>query len=427
MEAVIQPAERIRGTIRVPGDKSISHRAVILGAVSEGETEIKGFLRADDCLSTIRLFHQMGVRIEGEGTDLTVHGVGLRGLQEPAEVLDVGNSGTTIRLVAGLLSGQSFFSVLTGDASIRRRPMGRITQPLQIMGARVFGRQGGTLAPLAIAGGSLRAAEHVLPVASAQVKSALLLAGLLAAGETSVEEPALSRDHTERLLAYLGGRLRREGNRVFIAGGQRLWARPLWIPGDISSAAFFLVAAALVPGSDLVVENLGLNPTRSGILEVLAAMGADLEVRGEELVSGEPVGTIRIRHSRLRGIRIGGSLIPRLIDELPVLAVAAALAQGETIIEDAQELRVKESDRISAIAQGLTALGAKVSPKEDGLIIQGVEHLRGARVEAFGDHRIAMALAVAGLAAQEETILQGAEAVSISYPDFFPTLSRVAQ
>ena len=427
MEVTIRPATRLRGTITVPGDKSISHRAVILGAISQGVTEIEGFLEADDCWSTVRVFRQLGVRIEGGGKKLTVYGTGLYGLQEPAEVLDVGNSGTTIRLVAGLLAGQNLFAVLTGDASIRRRPMGRISGPLQRMGARILGRQGGNLAPLAIAGTRLSGTEHNLPVASAQVKSALLLAGLLAEGETGVVEPAPSRDHTERLLQYFGASLKRQGNRVSVNGGQKLVGRPISIPGDISSAAFFLVAASLVPGSDLVIENVGLNPTRTGIIDVLLAMGANLEIKEEKIKNGEPVGNIRVRYAPLRGTRIGGALIPRLIDELPVLAVAAAFAEGETVITDAAELRVKESDRLQAIAQGLTALGGRVKTLDDGLIIQGGEALHGSRVQSFHDHRIAMALAVAGLRATGETVIEDAEAVSISYPDFFPTLDSLSR
>jgi len=418
---VVAPGRPLRGVLRVPGDKSISHRAAILGAIAHGTTRIWGFLLAEDCLSTLRCLRALGVTIDDRGGQLEIRGGSLR---EPEEILDVGNSGTTIRLLAGVLAGQRFHSVLTGDASIRRRPMDRVADPLRRMGARISGRQGGRLAPLAIDGGGLRGIEHTTPVASAQVKTALLLAGLFADGETVIREPSQSRDHTERMLGAFGGQIVRDGLTARVRGPQALRGAEARVPGDLSSAAFFLVAAALVPGSDLAVAGVGLNPTRTGVLDVLKMMGAGVEVRDLKDEGGEPVGTVAVRGGRLHGTVIGGDLIPRVIDELPVLAVAASLAEGETVIRDAAELRVKESDRVETLARELGRLGATVEAQPDGLAIFGSRRLRGGRVSSGGDHRIAMALAVAGLCADGPVTVDDPACIETSFPGFADALRR---
>jgi 3-phosphoshikimate 1-carboxyvinyltransferase len=418
---VVAPGRPLRGMLRVPGDKSISHRAAILGAIARGTTRIVGYLRADDCMSTLRCLRALGVSIDDRGSALEIRGGGLR---EPEEILDVGNSGTTIRLLAGVLAGHAFHSVLTGDASVRRRPMDRVADPLRLMGARISGRQAGRLAPLAIDGGGLRGIAYTTPVASAQVKSAVLLAGLLAAGETAVREPSQSRDHTERMLGGFGAQVVRDGLTTRLHGSQILHGAEVRVPGDLSSAAFLLVAAALVPGSEVAVAGVGLNPTRTGVLDVLKLMGADVAVRDLTEEGGEPVGTVAVRASRLHGVVIGGDLIPRAIDELPVLAVAAALAEGETVIRDAAELRLKESDRVAALARELGRLGARVEPQPDGLAIVGGRRLRGGRVESGGDHRIAMALAVAGLCADGQVTIDDPACIETSFPGFADTLRR---
>ncbi len=420
---VVTARAPLRGVIRVPGDKSISHRAALLGGIASGTTTVDGFLRGEDCLATVGCLRAMGVRVDDDGTRLVIHG---GALAEPADVLDVGNSGTTIRLLSGILAGQPFHSVVTGDASIRRRPMDRVATPLRRMGARIGGRQGGRLAPLAIDGGGLKAIAYETPVASAQVKSAVLLAGLFADGETVVREPSQSRDHTERMLVGFGVPVLRDGLAVRLRGPARLTGTALRVPGDLSSAAFFLVAAALVPGSELTVEDVGLNPTRTGVLDVLEQMGAHVRVHGRREEGGEPVGTVTIRASRLRGTVIGGTMIPRAIDELPVIAVAACLAEGETVIRDAAELRVKESDRIASLARELGALGAKVEPRPDGLAIVGVPRLHGGRVSSGGDHRIAMAMAVAALCADGPVEIDDPACIQTSFPEFEETLHRVA-
>ena len=418
---VVAARAPLRGVMRVPGDKSISHRAALLGGIASGTTTVDGFLRGEDCLATVGCLRAMGVRIDDDGARLVIHGGGLR---EPEEVLDVGNSGTTIRLLAGILAGQPFHSVVTGDASIRRRPMDRVSTPLRLMGARITGREGGRLAPLAIDGGGLRGIAYDTPVASAQIKSAVLLAGVFADGETTVREPAQSRDHTERMLAAFGVPVVRDGLAVRLRGPATLRGTALRVPGDLSSAAFFLVAAALVPGSELTVEDVGLNPTRTGVLDVLVQMGADVRVSGRREEGGEPLGVVTVRASRLRGTVVGGALIPRAIDELPAIALAACLADGETLIRDAAELRVKESDRIAALARGLGALGAKVEPRPDGLAIVGVPRLRGGTVTSGGDHRIAMALAVAGLCAEAPVVIDDPACIQTSFPQFEEALHR---
>ncbi|MGB9802571.1 3-phosphoshikimate 1-carboxyvinyltransferase [Desulfofundulus sp.] len=427
MNLEITPPRALRGSVRVSGDKSISHRATMLGALAEGDTQIENFLMGADCLATVKCLAQMGVTFTGPGENgrLVVHGRGPGALKEPENVLDAGNSGTTIRLLLGILAGLPFFSVITGDASLRRRPMKRVTGPLSRMGASIWGRQGANLAPLAVRGGELQGAEFHLPVASAQVKSALLLAGLLARGETRVVEPAPSRDHTERMLQYFGAEIGKEGLTVWIKGGQVLSGRRVTVPGDISSAAFLLVAAAVIPGSDVTIREVGVNPTRNGIVEVLQAMSADLEVFNRHELGGEPVADIRVRHSRLRGVTIGGELIPRLIDEIPVLAVAGALAEGELVVRDASELKVKESNRIATVVQELKKFGVEIEALDDGLRVRGGRPLTGASCNSHGDHRIAMAMAVAGLAARGKTVIRDAGCVDVSFPGFAGILSSL--
>ncbi len=419
---VVHPGPRLRGTLRVPGDKSISHRAALLGALARGATTVEGFLRAEDCLATLRCIRALGVPIEETEHRLLIRGGALR---EPEDVLDVGNSGTTLRLLAGILAGQPFHSVVPGDASIRRRPMDRVVEPLRQMGARISGRAGGRLAPLAIVGGGLRGIAHTTPVASAQVKSAVLLAGLFAEGETAVREPSLSRDHTERMLGAFGVSVFRSGLEARVRGPATLRETTVRVPGDLSSAAFFLVAAAAVPGSEVVVEGVGLNPTRTGVLDVLRMMGASVGVTDLREEGGEPQGGVVVRAARLHGTMIEGDLIPRTIDELPVLAVAACLAEGETVIRDAAELRVKESDRVAALARELGRLGAAIEARPDGLAIIGGRRLRGGRVSSGGDHRIAMALAIAGLCADGPVTIDDSASIQVSFPGFEAALRQV--
>lgn len=411
----------LRGTLTVPADKSISHRALLLGALAEGKAAVDNFLRSADCLSTARCLKALGVPIEGlEGTGpVIVTGRGLDGLVEPDDVLDAGNSGTTARLLLGILAGQPFTAVLTGDSSLRRRPMDRLTAPLSQMGARIMGRRNGALLPLAIRGGKLEGGRFTLPVASAQLKSALLLAGLYTQEEVSITEPAESRDHTERMLVAWGVPLVRQGNTITLpAGRRRLKAQAVSVPGDLSAAAFFLVAAAILPESRITIKGVGINPTRTGILDVLGAMGAKLSISNCVEVSGEPQADITISAGELKGTEISGPLIPRLIDEIPALAVAACYAQGETVIRDSAELRVKESDRLAALARELGILGADIRELPDGLIIRG-RPLRGGEVSSHGDHRLAMALAVGALAASGPVTIAGAECVNVSFPGFF--------
>lgn len=398
----------------------------MFGSLAQGTTRVRGFLTGEDNLSTLRAFQAMGIAIRQPAPgELEIEGRGLDGLQEPADVLDCGNSGTTMRLMSGLLSGQTFFSVLTGDQYLRRRPMRRVVTPLTTMGARIWGRGGGELAPLAIQGAPLQPVSYVSPIASAQVKSAVLLAGLYAEGETTVREPHLSRDHSERMLGWFGASVDPFPGGVTVAGRPRLVARDMVIPGDISSAAFFLVAGLITPGAELLVRNVGINPTRSGVIDILRAMGGALELIDERIDSGEPVADILVRHSRLTGIEIGGDVVPRAIDEFPVISVAAALADGTTTIRDAQELRVKETDRIAAMASELAKLGAVVEPTADGMIIQGVERLRGGEVTSHGDHRIAMSCAVASLAAAGAVTIVDTACTETSFPGFWDKLNSV--
>jgi 3-phosphoshikimate 1-carboxyvinyltransferase len=429
-DLVVRPSQGLRGTIILPGDKSLSHRAVLFSAIADGETAINGFLPGEDTMNTAKAVQMMGIGVDGLGTDrLLVHGRGLDGLSEPPGVLDLGNSGTGMRLLAGLLAGQDFFSVLTGDQYLRKRPMARIVDPLRQMGAIVDGRSGGKLAPLAIRGGAgrIRAIDYTSPVASAQVKSALLLAGLYAHGATSVSEPFKSRDHTERMFRFFGVEVRESGTGVTVRGRQRLHAKgPLDIPADISSAAFFLVAACIVPGSDLTIRGVGVNPTRTGVIDILMDMGADITLMNGREQAGEPVADIRVRHKKLRAVEIAGKMIPRAIDEIPVLSVAASCAEGATVIRDAAELRVKESDRIAAIAAELRKMGVTVTEFPDGMEIAGRDKLTGAVCESHGDHRVAMAMAIAGLAAAGETVVRDTGWIDTSFPGFERLLHQAA-
>ena len=424
----VSPPPRLRGTVRVPGDKSITHRALLFNAVAEGDATITGFLDAADTRDTLEAVRALGVDVDepGEGR-LVVRGRGRAGLTEAADVLDCGNSGTTIRLLSGLLAGFPFMSVLSGDGSLRRRPMGRIVTPLRALGAQVTARAEGTLPPIVIEGGPLAGGQHITtPVASAQVKSAILLAGLAADGPTQVTEPAHSRDHTERMLGAMGADVTIEGMSVTLEPPDGdLQAIDVQVPGDISTAAAWIVAATLHPDADLVLESVGVSRSRAGILDVLRAMGADIELQDPRVVGGEPVADLHVRSAALRGVRIDGVVVPRAIDELPLLALAGALAEGDTVIADAAELRVKESDRVATTAATLRALGAEVEEHDDGLAVAGGARLRGALVEAAGDHRLAMLGAVAGLLAEGETTVSGAGAVSVSYPDFWGDLARV--
>ncbi|QEY31458.1 3-phosphoshikimate 1-carboxyvinyltransferase [Synechococcus sp. RSCCF101] len=422
---------RLRGRVRVPGDKSISHRALLLGAIAEGTTTIEGLLPAEDPLSTAACLRAMGVTVSPIEVGLTVRveGVGLDGLQEPNNVLDCGNSGTTMRLMLGLLAGRvGRHFVLTGDASLRGRPMRRVGQPLETMGACIGGRDRANLAPLAIEGRPLRGGVIGTPVASAQVKSAILLAGLTAEGTTTVIEPSRSRDHSERMLRAFGADLEVRGElgrHVHLSPGPALRGQEVVVPGDISSAAFWLVAGSVLPGSELVVENVGLNPTRMGVLQVLRAMGADITVQRERLVAGEPVADLLVRHAPLEACRIGSDLIPSLVDEIPVLAVAACCARGQSRIEGAAELRVKETDRLAVMSRQLERLGARVEERPDGLLIEGGVPLRGAGLDSETDHRVAMSLAVAALVASGESRLERSEAAAVSYPGFWTDLDRL--
>ncbi len=430
-ELKVKPSLGLRGEVVLPGDKSLSHRSVIFSAIAEGDTVINGFLTGEDTVNTARAMQAMGITIEGMGSkSIIVRGKGLDGLSEPSGVLDLGNSGTGMRLLAGLLSGQSFFSVLTGDQYLRKRPMARIVGPLRRMGAVIDGRSDGNLAPLAIRGGgrNTQSIDFTSPVASAQVKSAVLLAGLYADGETSVDEPSKSRDHTERMLRFFGAGLKEQGTLVTLRGRQELRSRgTIDIPSDISSAAFFLVAACIVPGSDLTIKNVGVNPTRTGIIEILTEMGGDISFENTREQAGEPVADLRVRYRKLRAVEIAGDLIPRAIDEIPVLSVAASYAEGTSVIKDASELRVKESDRIATIVTELKKMGAHVTERPDGMEITGKEALDGAICESHGDHRIAMSLAVAGLAARGETVVRDTDWIETSFPGFNRLMRQVTQ
>lgn len=417
----------LRGEITVPGDKSISHRAVMFGSLAKGTTEIHGFLQGADCLSTISCFEKMGISIENKEDVVLVHGNGLHGLKRPESTLDCGNSGTTTRLISGILSAQAFDVTLTGDASIQKRPMKRIIEPLSQMGADITSIRENGCAPLLIRGTKLHGIHYTSKVASAQVKSAILLAGLYADGITQITEPFVSRNHSERMLKLFGASVSTEGTTASISPAAQLYGQKVMVPGDISSAAYFIAAGLMVPGSEILIKNVGINPTRDGLLHVCRAMGADLtllNVRGQE---GEPTADILVRHSALHGTSIGGAIIPTLIDELPMIAAMAAVAEGETKICDAGELKVKESNRIAVMVKNLTAMGADVTETADGMIIRGKKPLHGAVIESHLDHRIAMTFAVTAQCAEGITTIQGAECVNISYPRFYEELMRLTQ
>lgn len=427
MKLTLAPSNPVHGEARVPGDKSITHRALLLAALANGDSRISGYLDGGDCQATIGCLQQLGVRIaQPHRAELRVHGVGLRGLAEPIGVLNCIRSGTSMRLLSGILAGQSFFSVLSGDPQLLKRPMGRVVQPLVAMGAQIWGRDGDNLAPLAIRGTQLGGIEHRLPVASAQVKSALLLAGLYAAGDTYVIEPGPSRDHTERMLRARGVSLHSAHLTHRLCGPvEGLESLDVAVPGDFSSAAFLIGAALLIPASDLVVRQVNLNETRTGLLDALALMGAQIEVLDRHDAAGEPVGDLRIISQPLRAAEVGGALVPRMIDEFPLLALLATQAQGTTIVRDAGELRVKETDRIATVVSALRALGATIEGTEDGFAIHGPTPLVGAPVDSYGDHRLAMTLAVAALIATGETIIDRAECIDDSFPGFVPLLRRL--
>ena len=415
----------LKGELRVPGDKSISHRGVMLGSLAQGTTAVTNFLEGADCLSTINCFRSMGIDISRTEKEILIHGQGLHGLSAPSSCLDVGNSGTTMRLLSGILAGQRFSSELTGDASIRKRPMTRVIAPLSLMGGCVESLSGNGLAPLRITGRPLKGMHYQSPVSSAQVKSCVLLAGLYADGQTSVTEPFLSRNHSELMLRSFGAKISSKGTTATVEPEPILIGQKVEVPGDISSAAYFIAAALLIPGSELLIQNVGINPTRDGILKVCASMGAKIEILNSHTCCGEEVADLLVRHSSLKGTVIEGALIPTLIDELPVLSVLAAFAEGTTIIRDAQELKVKESNRLDIMVHHLTAMGADVEPTEDGMIITGGKPLHGGVLDSYLDHRIAMAFAVAGMAAEGETEITRADCVDISYPDFYKDLEKL--
>ncbi|OCL26068.1 3-phosphoshikimate 1-carboxyvinyltransferase [Orenia metallireducens] len=430
MRLRVEAKDSLQGRIKVPGDKSISHRSVMLGALAEGKTEIEGFLTGEDCLSTVKAFQDMGVKIEGVGTDqMVVYGVGLRGLKEPKDLLDFGNSGTTTRLMLGILAGQEFYSVATGDDSLRSRPMARVTKPLSTMGGEFYGRDNTNLLPITVVGqGKLDSISYDSPVASAQVKSAILLAGLYGEGITEVREPAKSRDHTERMLEYFGADIEVDGLKVKVKGNPRLIGKKVVVPGDISSAAFLIVAAMITEGSEIIIENVGLNPTRDGVIEALRKMNGNFELLNQREVNGEPIADIKVKSSQLKGTVIDGDLIPLLIDEIPILAVAASQAEGKTIIKDAEELRVKETDRIDAMVKELTRLGVEVKEREDGMEIVGKQKIAGGvTCQSYHDHRIAMSMAVAGLIAEDAVEVEGAECINISFPNFKKLLDSLSK
>ncbi len=419
--------KRLRGTLSVPGDKSISHRGVMFGSIANGTTELTGFLDGADCRSTIACFRAMGIKIEQVKDHVMIHGNGLHGLQAPTSMLDVGNSGTTTRLISGILSAQNFTSELNGDASIQKRPMKRIMAPLSQMGASIVSLKGNDCAPLRITGQPLHGIHYNSPVASAQVKSCILLAGLYADGETSVTEPAISRNHTELMLGGFGATIRSEGNTAIIHPAKELYGQKIAIPGDISSAAYFIAAGLIAEDADILITNVNTNPTRAGIIEVAKAMGGKITLENERIVSGEPVADLHVVSSTLHGCEISGDLIPTLIDEIPVIAVMASAAVGTTTIRDAAELRVKESDRITTVTENLSAMGCNITPTEDGMIIQGGNALHGATIQTYLDHRIAMAFTVASLLTEEEVTLDHPECVTISYPEFYQDFQKIMQ
>lgn len=412
----------LKGSIQVPGDKSISHRAIMFGSMATGTTTVEGFLMGDDCLSTISCFRKLGVEIDITDQLVTIQSEGEDSWKEPSEVLDTGNSGTTTRLMLGLLAGTGFHSILAGDESIAKRPMKRIINPLREMGADIRGRMDGQYTPLAVQGTPLKAIDYTLPVASAQVKSAILLAALKADGKTVIHEPIASRDHTEIMLEHFGATITREDHLIKLEGGQKLTAAHVQVPGDISSAAFMIGAALITEGSKVTLKNVGINPTRTGILDVIEQMGASFDLEEKE-TQGERSADLTVYSSNLKGIEIGGDLIPRLIDEIPLIALIATQAEGTTIIKDAEELRVKETDRIAAVVKELSKMGADIEATEDGMIIHGPTSLTGAELASYGDHRLGMMAAIGALAASGEVVIDDPECISISYPNFFEQLN----
>ena len=426
MELVLEKVNQLKGNIFVPGDKSISHRSLILGSIAQGETRVYNLLNSLDCLRTLDCMQALGVKIELDvDNSVNIKGKGLYGLQEPKDILDVGNSGTTIRLLTGLLSGQNFYSVLNGDNSIRKRPMKRVAQPLRLMGADIWGREDGHFAPLSIRGSKLNPFQYTLPVASAQVKSALLLAGLYATGETVIREPLSTRDHTERMLEIMQADIKISPPEIKIKGGTELRSTDIFIPGDISSAAYFIAAASILRDSQIVIKQVGVNPTRTGIIEILKKMGTKIDILNYQIKSNEPQADLMIEYSKLKGVEIKKENVPFLIDELPLIAVVATQAQGKTVVSGARELRVKESDRIKAIVSELKKMGADIEEEEDGFTVNGPTRLQGAVCESYNDHRIAMSLAVAALLAEGKTVIKNSECIDISFPGFENTLQNL--
>lgn len=419
----MRPGGKISGLTEVPGDKSITHRALIFGSLCDGDVLIENLSTADDCAATRECLQALGVEMASSGRNLIIKGKGLTGLQEPKNILDARNSGTTIRLLAGLVAGQPFYTILTGDDSLKNRPMKRVIEPLRQMGAVILARKGDTLAPVTISGRKLNSINLTLPVASAQVKTAILLASLYSSGTSTIVEMVPTRDHSERMLRYLGAKLKISGNTISIRPSN-LTAKPIVVPGDISSAMFFIVAGLLLPESKLEIRNVGLNRTRMGALDVLTEMGAGIEVKERGVRNEEPYGDIRVRSTQLKGITIGGKQIPSLIDEIPILALAATQAQGKTVISGAEELRVKESDRLHGVASQLNKMGADITEVPDGLHINGNTSLKGATVESFGDHRLEMTMAIAGLTASGETTIRNANAAKVSFPEFYEILKQ---
>ncbi|WP_080874376.1 3-phosphoshikimate 1-carboxyvinyltransferase [Oceanobacillus timonensis] len=418
---------RLEGEVMVPGDKSISHRSIIFGSISHGTTKVTNFLDGEDCLRTIAAFRKMGVRIEKEGSTVLVHGNGLEGLKKPGEAIDFGNSGTTTRLMLGLLSGLPFETTIFGDASLTKRPMNRVVDPLRKMGASIYGEADGNFLPITIHGGALQGITYRLPVKSAQVKSAVLLAGLLAEGETVVQEETETRNHTEVMLQAFGADLKQTEKGIAVTSKGNLTACDVEVPGDISSAAFFLIAGALVPGSKVTLKNVGLNHSRTGVLDVLKQMGASITVANERTTGGEKIGDLTIQYTALKGTTIEGNVIPRLIDEIPILALLATQADGKTVIKDAEELKVKETDRIEAVCKNLQALGADVTATEDGMVINGPSRLTGGTISSYMDHRIAMMGAIAALITEAPVKMDEKDSINISYPTFFDDLEAILQ
>jgi len=428
MEIVIEGIKRLNGKISVPGDKSISHRAIIFGAIAQGETGIHQFLNSRDCLSTLKCISALGVRIDNVNPSrIRIIGAGLHGFKKPANILDAGNSGTTIRLLAGLLSGQSFNTLISGDDSLRKRPMKRVIEPLSLMGAKISGDKNGRFAPLSINGCQLNPIKYTLPVASAQVKSALLIAGLYTGGETVIIEPQVSRDHTERMLDFMQADIQINPPEIKISGKKGLKGVEIFIPGDLSSAAYFLAAASARKGFRIIIKEVGVNPTRTGMIEILKKMGANIEISNYQVQSNEPRADVKIKGADLYGVEINKEIIGKLIDELPLIAAIATQAHGKTIVSGAKELRVKETDRITAIVTELKKMGASILEKEDGFEITGPTRLQGAVCKSYHDHRMAMTMAVAALYAEGKTVIEDAECIDISYPDFFKTLKKICE